>query len=159
MRLPLGLCTLRVWPSQALHFPGPTPAGHGSVLNLICSRQLGPSCTLEAHPEDYPLALLPLPTSWALPAALLSQSGFRRREEAGSGPVAFTCFPGRPLLPCIGQPSLFRFPIATAADLSSQSSLSPPRGRLAPLPLPEPGAGALEARPGPAALAPGGTSA
>lgn len=86
MPLPLGLCTPRVWRSQALHFSGPTPAGHGSALNPVCSRQLGPSCALEAHRRTIPWGCCPFPTGWALPTVLLSQSGFRRREEAGFRP-------------------------------------------------------------------------
>ncbi|XP_021103804.1 tumor necrosis factor receptor superfamily member 3 isoform X1 [Heterocephalus glaber] len=80
------------------------------------------------------------------PAALLSPQR-PPREAASSGPAVLTCFPGHPLPPCEAAKPV-PLPPSYCDRLGSQRSLSPPRGRLAPLPLPEPGAGALEARPG-----------
>lgn len=99
--------------------------------------------------EDCPLALLPLShhLGLSLQSSFHSPASGEGRSP-GSGPVAFTCFPVHPLPPSIRAAKPVPLPDCDSqpADLSSQRSLSPPRGRLAPLPLPEPGA--LEARPG-----------
>lgn len=93
----------------------------------------------------------PFPPSGPVPAVLLSQAGFRRREESRFRPCCLHVL-SRPPPPAQHKgsqacsSSRLRQPASQPADLSSQRSLSPPRGRLAPLPLPEPGA--LEARPG-----------
>lgn len=89
---------------------------------------------------------------------LPSRPDFRRREEARFRP----CCPhvlSRPPPPALhrGSQACSSSPIATAAS-APRAPCPRPEGRLAPLPLPEPGAGALEARPGPAAGPPGHVS-
>lgn len=66
---------------------------------------------------------LPLPSS--SPGQPLKEG-----RRPGSGPAALTCFPGHPLPPCVGQPSLFLFPIATAASAPSAPCPRPVAGSL-----------------------------
>lgn len=124
------------WLSARPMFVRPRPL-HLSDLapgwTLLC---LKPRCSLgssapaglpEAHLRTVHWLCGPVPLAGpALPSSSPCQTSEEGRRP-GSGPAALTCFPGRPLPPCVGQPSLFLFPVATDS-----------RPQLPALPVPAP---------------------
>ena len=141
--------------------------GLGGCLHSPCLPFTGPS-TLRSGTQLDPAPALPL---FRVSSALLSEAHLgtvhwlcgpfppsgpllpARLPKKGGGPVPALlpsrAFPAAPSRPASGRPSLFLFPDCDSC-LCSQRSLSPPRGRLAPLPLPEPGSWSPggQARPG-----------
>ena len=113
---------------------------------------LCPSRAPECPSEDHPLAPPPLSHQPAQPGLRPPlQSGLRRREEAPvPAPLPSRAFPAAP--PAL--PSLFLFPIATEAAWAPALPVPAPRRPLHSH-FRSPGAGAPEARPGPAVPAPG----
>lgn len=153
-------------PSGSPHPPSltvPSPsifsdlARHSSVWNSICSRvRFAPAGLPSAHLRTVSWLHHPFPTSWpSLACVLLSNQAQGEGRRPGFRP----CCPhvlSRPPLPpyVVGQPSLFLFPIATEAAWAPALPVPAPRRPLHSHFL-SPGAGAPEARPGPAVPAPG----
>lgn len=132
-------------------------SGCGSALNSISSSKFCPSWPREAYLRIVHWLCCPCPTSLARPCS--PPLPFRLPKKGGGpvpAPLPSRAFPAAPSHSASGQPSLFLFPIATGAASAPS----------APCPRPVAGefhshflslaAGALEARPGPAALAPRG---
>lgn len=130
-------------------------AGHSCVWKPICS-QLGFRGPSRGGRPGSATPFPPAGPGLSLPPPL--QSGLQRREEARFRPRCPHVLspPPPPALRRAAKP----VPLPDCdRRLPRLPALPVPAPPAPPLPLPEPGAGALEARPGPAALAPGGESA
>lgn len=155
-------------PCGSLHPPSltvPSPSifsdlvRHSSVWNSICSRV--PSAPAR-FPSDHPRIIRwlrhPFPTSRpSLACILLSSQACGEGRRPRFRPCCPHVLSRPPLPPCVvGQPSLFLFPIATEAAQAPAAPCPRPAPALHSHFLsPGAGAGALEARPGPATPAPG----